>query len=98
MAEGGGKKPHHSHPSRWPLSTFAQARDRRPWTGEDADMLQLAITVPGLPPAKNEAKSMLAPGHVHSSRVMALLLAVRETVEDEPLFFGEQSLGLELVL
>ena len=61
-------------------------------------MQELSITVPGLPPAKNEAKSMLAAGHVHAKRVLALLAAVQAAAKRQPLFFATESLGLELVL
>jgi hypothetical protein len=36
-------------------------------------MREMTIEVSGYPLAKNEAKSMLAAGHVHAGRVMALL-------------------------
>jgi hypothetical protein len=38
-------------------------------------MREITIEVAGYPPAKNEAKSMLAVGHVHADRVLALLHA-----------------------
>ena len=41
-------------------------------------MQELSIAVPGLPPAKSEAKSMLAAGHGHESRVVALLDSVQK--------------------
>jgi hypothetical protein len=59
----------------------------------------IAFTVSGYPPAKNEAKSMLAAGHMYAERVLALLRAAQPLVADSdgPLF-ADQSLGLELVL
>lgn len=62
-------------------------------------MREIRITVAGSPPAKNEAKSMLAAGHVHQPRVMALLLAAREALGDhaEPAF-PTGPLGLELTI
>jgi hypothetical protein len=41
----------------------------------------LVFTVPGFPPAKNEALSMLGVGHSHSSRVLSLLQAAKEALE-----------------
>lgn len=62
-------------------------------------MREIRITIAGLPPAKNEAKSMLAAGHVHQPRVMALLLSAREALGDhaEPAF-PTGPLGLELTI
>ncbi|MEP6527859.1 MAG: hypothetical protein ABJA86_11920 [Nocardioidaceae bacterium] len=40
-------------------------------------MRELSVSVDGLPPVKNEAKSMLAAGHAHTGRVIALLQAAR---------------------
>jgi hypothetical protein len=62
-------------------------------------MHELTFTVTGYPPAKNEAKSMLAAGHTHASRVSDLLRAARDAVgggawSSRP----RDSLGLELVL
>lgn len=36
-------------------------------------MTEVRLTVPGYPPAKNEAQSMLGAGHPHAPRVVALL-------------------------
>lgn len=63
-----------------------------------AGVQELSIAVTGLPPAKNEAKSMLAAGHGHSPRVLALLQAVQEAVTEEELLFPAESLGMELVV
>lgn len=51
-------------------------------------MPEISFSVAGLPPAKNEAKSMLAPGHVYAKRVLALLRAARDVVGEtnQPLF------------
>ncbi|SCL31410.1 hypothetical protein GA0074694_5977 [Micromonospora inyonensis] len=51
-------------------------------------MTEISFVVQGLPPAKNEAKSMLASGHVYADRVLALLRAAREAVGEgqKPLF------------
>jgi hypothetical protein len=62
-------------------------------------MDEVTFTVTGYPPAKSEAKSMLAAGHAHASRVLDLLRAARAAVagggwSSRP---GD-SLGLELVL
>lgn len=62
-------------------------------------MREITIEVSGYPPAKNEAKSMLAAGHVHAGRVMALLRAARNAAGPGPEFcFPDVSLGLELVV
>jgi hypothetical protein len=60
---------------------------------------EISFSVDGYPPAKNEAKSMLAPGHVYADRVLELLRAARNAVGDasQPLFPTEP-LGLELVV
>jgi hypothetical protein len=52
----------------------------------------LSFRVPGLPPAKNEALSMLGAGHSHAPRVLELLRAAKDalerssfaTVDDDP--------------
>nr|AHE14531.1 hypothetical protein asmbl_4 [uncultured bacterium] len=41
---------------------------------------EIAFEVPNLPPLKNEAKSMLATGHIHAERVRVLLAAAGEAV------------------
>lgn len=62
-------------------------------------MREVQFTVPGFPPIKNEAKSMLAAGHGDAPRVMMLLRAAHEAIGDaiQPLFSVEP-LGLELSL
>jgi len=60
---------------------------------------EIALSVDGLPPAKNEAKSMLAAGHPYARRVLDLLAAARREVGDIALpLFPTESLGLEVVL
>jgi hypothetical protein len=39
---------------------------------------EIVIWVPGYPPAENEAKPMLAAGHVHADRVLAPLRAASD--------------------
>ena len=41
----------------------------------------LSFRVPGLPPAKNEALSMLGAGHSHASRVLELLRAAKDALQ-----------------
>jgi hypothetical protein len=58
---------------------------------------QISFTVEGLPPAKNEAKSMLADGHMYAERVLVLLAAARDARPagaPRPLF-GTERLGLD---
>ena len=60
---------------------------------------EVVISVDTWPPAKSDAKSMLAAGHTHAKRVHALLAAVY--AEIEPLqvpVFGPDAVGLELLL
>jgi len=60
---------------------------------------ELTLAVEGWPPAKNEAKSMLAAGHVHSDRVLKLLAAAGEAAQDLPTpAFGLDSVGLNLIV
>jgi hypothetical protein len=75
------------------------AQDRRSLQDRVVDDFELRVTVDGWPPAKNEAKSMLAAGHTHSGRVLGLLEAVRAAVEGRvsPTFANEL-VGLELVV
>lgn len=67
---------------------------------EDGDMREITIEVSGYPPAKNEAKSMLAAGHLYAERVLDLLQAVN--IKAGPgcavAYFPNESLGLELVV
>ena len=41
---------------------------------------EISFRVAGYPPAKNEAKSMLASGHIYADRVLVLLRAGEEAV------------------
>ncbi len=60
---------------------------------------EVFLIVEGWPPAKNEAKSMLAAGHSHAGRVQALLSAAEQAITDQPSpLFGSDALGLELVV
>ncbi|MEZ5101217.1 MAG: hypothetical protein R3C15_15735 [Thermoleophilia bacterium] len=63
-------------------------------------MAEIQFVVADYPPAKNEAKSMLAVGHQHADRVLALLDAASRALPphtSSPLF-GSSSLGLELIV
>lgn len=63
------------------------------------DPRELFLIVEGWPPAKNEAKSMLAVGHSHADRVLGLLSAAEQAIADQPSpLYGSDALGLELVL
>ena len=60
---------------------------------------EMTLAVEGWPPAKNEAKSMLAAGHVHSDRVLKLLAAAKEAARGFPSpAFGVDPVGLELLV
>ncbi|ASR56469.1 hypothetical protein [Cellulomonas sp. PSBB021] len=61
---------------------------------------EVTLRVAGWPPAKNEAKSLFAVGHVHFARVTALLEAARGATEDgaADVLFGARPLGLELTV
>lgn len=62
-------------------------------------MREISFDVADYPPAKSEALSMFAGGHVHASRVLALLEAARVAIGDGPqLPFPSDPLGLEVVL
>ena len=63
------------------------------------DRDEVAFVVEGWPPAKNEAKSMLAAGHTYADRVLHLLAAAKSVIGNErsPLF-GSDALGLELIV
>ncbi len=63
-------------------------------------MAEIQFVVADYPPAKNEAKSMLAAGHQHADRVVALLDAASRALPahtSSPLF-GSSPLGLELII
>ncbi len=58
---------------------------------------EIVFEVNGLPPGKNEAKSLLAAGHRHAERVASLLAAAR--VAAGPVFKPwSERVGLELVV
>jgi hypothetical protein len=60
---------------------------------------ELAFEVDGWPPAKNEAKSMLAAGHIYADRVLRLLQAAEVAIRRQTSpAFGGNSLGLELIV
>src|SRR5882724_11838830 len=70
-----------------------------PWVRDDSGMREITIEMTGYPPAKNEAKSMLAAGHIYAERVMALLSAARKAAGPDPkVYFPDVPLGLELVV
>ena len=60
---------------------------------------EVAFVVEGWPPAKNEAKSMLAAGHLYADRVLHLLEAAKVAIGNQrsPVFGGD-ALGLELIV
>lgn len=60
---------------------------------------EVTLSVDGWPPAKNEAKSLLAAGHTHAERVVRLLQAARQVLGDRPdVLFGSRPIGLELIM
>lgn len=62
-------------------------------------MREITLHVDGFPPAKNEAKSMLAAGHQQSIRVLALLRAAQDAVgADHQTTFWSQPLALDVTL
>jgi hypothetical protein len=70
-----------------------------PWNHGRVPSEEVRLAVEGWPPAKNEAKSMLAAGHVHADRVVRLLEAARVAGATAAVpVFGRAPLGLELVL
>jgi anti-sigma factor RsiW len=60
---------------------------------------QISVTVDGLPPTKNEAKSLLAEGHPHAARVRALLEAAQKALAAgaRPIEHGEVALEMVVV-
>jgi hypothetical protein len=63
------------------------------------DNVEVAFEVEGWPPAKNEAKSMLAAGHPHADRVLRLLRAAQLAVGNlNSPAFGGAALSLELIV
>ncbi len=62
-------------------------------------MHELTLVVHGLPPVKNEAKSLLAAGHPHADRVVSLLQAAARELEQHAWSVKPgDSLGMELEL
>jgi hypothetical protein len=60
---------------------------------------EISFRVAGYPPVKNEAKSLLAAGHTHASRVLDLLRAAGSAAAASGWSPSQtDSLGLELVL
>jgi hypothetical protein len=59
---------------------------------------ELRFSVAGNPPAKNEAPSMLGPGHSQSSRVIALLEAARDAILEAGIEPFTGPVGLDVVL
>lgn len=60
---------------------------------------QVTFTVPGLPPAKSEALSMLGAGHSHAARVRSLLQAAQEAAEQQAFTsLHHEPVALELVV
>jgi len=60
---------------------------------------QVTFTVPGLPPAKSEALSMLGTGHSHATRVRSLLQAAQEAVAQQTFTsVTHEPVALELVV
>jgi hypothetical protein len=47
----------------------------------NATTVEIAFEVAGWPPTKNEAQSLLAPGHSHAPGVRDLLLAAQQATE-----------------
>jgi hypothetical protein len=62
-------------------------------------MHEITVEVAGYPPAKNEAKSMLAAGHIYADRVLALVRAASNEIRSgAAVYFADEPLGLELLL
>lgn len=59
---------------------------------------EIFFDVPGLPPIKNEAKSMLAAGHAHADRVRTLLLSTHAAVRRTGWSITPADVALELVV
>lgn len=59
---------------------------------------EIHLVVPGYPPTKNEAKSLLSDGHGQFSRVRLLLERAQEAIEFGAASFGEARIGIELVV
>lgn len=61
---------------------------------------EVVLYVEGWPPAKNEAKSLLASGHTHVERVLKLLRSAQEATGEaaSTVRFGSRPIGLELTV
>ncbi|ALG12058.1 hypothetical protein AOZ06_38950 [Kibdelosporangium phytohabitans] len=76
---------------------IAYCKGERP--GNHTRGRRISFRVLGLPPAKSEAQSLLAPGHPHAARVQRLLEAARAAVDEQgftPITAGR--VGLDLVV
>src|SRR5947209_3828659 len=60
---------------------------------------EISFSIEGYPPAKNEAKSMLAAGHLYADRVRTLLQVVCDALAGAPQpLFPTEPLGFDLVV
>jgi hypothetical protein len=59
---------------------------------------RISFQVPGHPPSKNEARSMLSAAHPHASRVRALLTAAAKALRAQPGFAAHGPIRLDLVV
>lgn len=63
------------------------------------DSEEVVFSVEGWPPAKSEAKSMLAIGHTHADRVLKLLTAAKAAMTSQrSSWFGTAPVGLEVIV
>ena len=60
-------------------------------------MREISFEVAGLPPIKNEARSLFSPGHGHASAVSALLMAARGAL-DGAAWNSETTVALALLV
>ena len=85
------------HPANLRVTLVAHGLGRM--HGDVMNSEEVVFSVDGWPPAKNEAKSMLAAGHIHSDRVLRLLAAARTATRSRPSpVFGIDLVGLELIV
>jgi hypothetical protein len=61
-------------------------------------MSEISFDVEGFPPAKNEARSMLAAGHGHGERVRRLLEAARRSMSESGFHPLTGPIGLEVTV
>lgn len=61
---------------------------------------EITLNVNDRPPAKNEAKSILAPDHTHAERVARLLQTAQQAIGEAGVAvpFGRRPIGLELTV